>query len=306
MGKQLGRGADISRRSFVGGVGLSVAALALAGCAPRGTRWETGQAATTPAASAGGRTLEEIRASKRLDIAVLSDAAPLGYINSFGNYVGYDIYLAGRLATELGAVANYVACDPADRLGALADGRADIVVAALPVTDEVAAAADLSMPYLRTTHCLVSRKDAFLGDLAEAAGRTVIACEGTEAASVLAGAPEVGQRLVSSYSDAGRALEAGEGDALLADFLFATDWASEHAGFAASEPGIGGWRLCAVGVPKGSAELLEKVNETMGALGGTSFFTWDYKQNLRPVLGEGFDLRQVVVEGGKVLADAGA
>ena len=307
MGKQTDRGAgtrawgpSVSRRSFVGGAGLAAAAMALAGCSARGTRWETG---ARDAGSADGRTLDQIKASGRLDVAVLSDAAPLGYVNSLGNYGGYDVFFAGRLAQELGTVANYVACDPAGRTDALVAGEADVVVAMLPVTEATSAVVDLTVPYLRTTHCLVSRADAPLADLSETAGRTVIACEGSEAANVLAATPEVGQRLVGSYADATRAMEAGEGDALLADFLFATEWVSGRSGYVAGEPGVGGWRLCAAGVRKGSADLLKRVNEVMSALGGAGFFTWDYRQTLGSVLGEGFDYRQVVVEGGKVLAD---
>ena len=293
---------NVSRRSFIGGMGLAAAAVALAGCSARGSEWEASGTAQPASENTQARSPEEIRASNTINIGVFSDAHPLGYINDFGNYGGYDIYFAGRLAKELGAVANYVACDASDRLSVLESNEADVVVAALPESS-VTEVADPTVAYLRTTLCLVSPEGSEVDDLAQAAGKTAIACSGTAAEGLLAGYPEVGQKLVGSYTDATRALEAGEGDVLVCDFLVATSWVSDREGYVLTATGLGGWYQCVAAVRKGNDALLASVNETMTALGKTNFFTTDYKQTLQHVLGDDFDYRDVVIEAGRVLAD---
>ena len=51
---------------------------------------------------AGYRTLEEIKAAGTINIGVFSDKNPFGYVDENGEYQGYDVYFARRLAA-LGA-----------------------------------------------------------------------------------------------------------------------------------------------------------------------------------------------------------
>ena len=70
--------------------------LSLAAC---GSSASTGTASTS--ASADGvvyRTLDEIKADGTINIGVFSDKNPFGYVDENGEYQGYDIYFANRLA----------------------------------------------------------------------------------------------------------------------------------------------------------------------------------------------------------------
>ena len=50
----------------------------------------------------GYRTLDEIKQSGKIIIGLFSDKKPFGYVDEYGEYQGYDVYLARRLAADLG------------------------------------------------------------------------------------------------------------------------------------------------------------------------------------------------------------
>ena len=59
------------------------------------------------------RSLDEIKKSGVLKVAVFSDKAPFGYIDKDGKNAGYDIVFAERLAKDLGVKVKYTSVDPA-------------------------------------------------------------------------------------------------------------------------------------------------------------------------------------------------
>ena len=88
--------------------------LSLAAC---GSSASTGTASTS--ASADGvvyRTLDEVKADGTINIGVFSDKNPFGYVDENGEYQGYDIYFANRLAEDLGVKVNYVSTEAANRI----------------------------------------------------------------------------------------------------------------------------------------------------------------------------------------------
>ena len=64
----------------------------------------TGEASTneTSTSTSSYRTLDEIKESGKIVIGVFSYKAPFGYIDENGDYQGYDVYFAERLAEDLG------------------------------------------------------------------------------------------------------------------------------------------------------------------------------------------------------------
>ena len=97
--------------------------LSLAAC---GSSASTGTASTS--ASADGvvyRTLDEIKADGTINIGVFSDKNPFGYVDENGEYQGYDIYFANRLAEDLGVKVNYVSTEAANRIEYLQTGKVE-------------------------------------------------------------------------------------------------------------------------------------------------------------------------------------
>ncbi|WP_156468637.1 transporter substrate-binding domain-containing protein, partial [Streptococcus sp. DD10] len=66
-------------------------------------------------ATAKARTIDEIKKSGELRIAVFGDKKPFGYVDNDGSYQGYDIELGNKLAEDLGVKVKYVSVDAANR-----------------------------------------------------------------------------------------------------------------------------------------------------------------------------------------------
>ncbi|MFR6111380.1 MAG: transporter substrate-binding domain-containing protein [Dialister invisus] len=79
------------------------------------------------AQKASFRSIADIKQSGKLIIGVFSDKAPFGYIDKDGNYQGYDVYFAERLAKDLGVKAEYISLEPANRVEYAKTGKVDIV-----------------------------------------------------------------------------------------------------------------------------------------------------------------------------------
>lgn len=82
------------------------------------------------------RTLDEIRESGRIVIGVFSDKNPFGYVDENGDYQGYDVYFAERLAKNLGVEVEYVSTEAANREEYLETGKVDVILANFTVTEE--------------------------------------------------------------------------------------------------------------------------------------------------------------------------
>ena len=91
----------ISRRSFLLGLGAVSAAAVLSACG--GSSASSSAASGSTAASGSSvvyRTLDEIKAAGTINLGVFSDKNPFGYVDENGEYQGYDIYFARRLAED--------------------------------------------------------------------------------------------------------------------------------------------------------------------------------------------------------------
>ena len=92
---------------------LTLTGAMLAGCgntdaaesssdAQTGVTADTQVAAGDASADVVYRTLDEIKESGTINIGVFSDKNPFGYVDENGEYQGYDVYFANRLAEDLG------------------------------------------------------------------------------------------------------------------------------------------------------------------------------------------------------------
>ena len=116
-----------------------VMAASMAACGPSaGTPSEakSSDTGTSSSANAKARSLDEIKKSGKIKIAVFSDKAPFGYVDKDGKYQGYDVYFAEQLAKDLGVEPEYTSVDPAARVDVLTSNKVDLVLANFNVTDE--------------------------------------------------------------------------------------------------------------------------------------------------------------------------
>lgn len=258
-------------------------------------------AAFSAAAKPKFRTVEQIKKSKVLKVAVFSDKKPFGYVDEYGKYQGYDIYFAERIAKELGVKIKYVPVEAAARVEVLETGKVDITLANFTVTPARAEKVDFALPYMKCALGVVSNEKDFITKPADLNGKTLIVSKGTTAETYFTeNYPEVKLLKFDQYSEAYNALLDGRGVALSTDNTEVLAWAIENPGFAVGIESLGALDTIAPAVSKGNVSLLEWLNNEIVELGKENFFHADYEATLRATYGKDSNADNLVVEGGKI------
>ena len=248
-----------------------------------------------------GRTVEQIKKSKTIKIAVFSDKKPFGFIDENGQYQGYDIYFGNRIAQDLGVKVKYVPVEAASRVEVLATGKVDLVLANFTQTPERSEKVDFALPYMKVALGIVSPDTAPITDPSQLNGKTLIVAKGTTAETYFTkNYPEVNILKFDLYSEAYNALLDGRGDALSTDNTEVLAWAIENPGYTVGVESLGDIDVIAPAVQKGNTSLLDWINEEIKNLEGENFFHADYEATLRDVYGAESDADSLVVEGGKL------
>ena len=281
-----------------------VMAASMAACGPSaGTPSEakSSDTGTSSSANAKARSLDEIKKSGKIKIAVFSDKAPFGYVDKDGKYQGYDVYFAEQLAKDLGVEPEYTSVDPAARVDVLTSNKVDLVLANFTVTDERKEKVDFAKPYMKVALGVVSPENAEITDVSQLKGKTLIIAKGTTAESYFEkNEPDVKLQKYDQYADAYNALLDGRGDAFSTDNTEVLAWAKSNKGFKVGITKLGDEDTIAPAVQKGNKELLNWLNDEIVKLGKENFFHKDYEETLKPVYGSDVDPDDIVVEGGKL------
>ena len=253
--------------------------LSLAAC---GSSASTGTASTS--ASADGvvyRTLDEIKADGTINIGVFSDKNPFGYVDENGEYQGYDIYFANRLAEDLGVKVNYVSTEAANRIEYLQTGKVDVILANFTVTPERAEEVDFALPYMNVALGVVSPDSNVITSLDSwNADDQMIVISGTTAETYLTqNYPDIPLQKYDSYATAKSAMENG-GVAWANDNTEVIAFASQNPGYTVGIPSLGSQDTIAPAVSKGNETLLNAINDEIKALGKENFFHADYEATL--------------------------
>lgn len=247
------------------------------------------------------RTVEEIKQSGKIVIGVFSDKKPFGYVDSNGDYQGYDVYFGNRIAKDLGVEVEYVPVEAASRVEYLVSNKVDIILANFTVTEERKEKVDFTLPYMKVALGVVSSDKALITDVEDLKGKTLIVCKGTTAETFFTeNYPEVNLLKFDQYSEAYNALLDGRGDALSTDNTEVLAWAIENEGFSVGIESLGNIDTIAGAVQKGNQDLLDWLNNEIVELGKENFFHADYEETLAPVYGEAADADNIVVESGVV------
>ena len=291
---------------FAVAAALALVAGALTGCGSSGGSSSAASAsASGSAASAGAngsfRTLDDIKNSGKLIIGVFSDKSPFGYVDENGEYAGYDIELANRLAQDLGVEVEFVSTEAANRVEYLQTGKVDLILANFTVTPERAEQVDFADPYMNVALGVVSHDDKVVTDLSEiSADDQVIVITGTTAETYLtANNPEIKLQKFDTYASAKTAFENGTGVAWANDNTEVIAFANATDGYTVGIETLGSLDTIAPAVSKGNTTLLEWINEDLAKLGAEKFFHADYEKTLLDVYGADYEDTLVVEPGQK-------
>ncbi|WP_431769641.1 cysteine ABC transporter substrate-binding protein [Streptococcus gallolyticus] len=287
-------------KRFLAIVSLLVVVL-LVGCSTSKSSSSTSSSSSSSGNTAKARTLDEIKESGTIKIGVFSDKKPFGYVDDKGDYQGYDVYFADRLAKDLGVDVEYVAVDPASRVEYLTSAKVDIILANFTVTDERAEQVDFAFPYMKVALGVVSPSSQLISSVDDLEGKTLIVGKGTTAETYFEkNYPKVNLLKYDQYSEAYQALLDGRGDALSTDNTEVLAWALENKGYEVGITSLGDTDTIAPAVQKGNTALLDWINDEIKTLGEENFFHKDYEETLEPVYGDAANPDDLVVEGGNV------
>lgn len=252
------------------------------------------------AQKASFRSIADIKQSGKLIIGVFSDKAPFGYIDKDGNYQGYDVYFAERLAKDMGVKAEYISLEPANRVEYAKTGKVDIVLANFTVTKERAEQVDFALPYMKVALGVVSPKKDNITSIDQLKDKLLIVAKGTTAETYFAKHhPEIKLLKFDQYTETFNALLDGRGAAFSTDNTEVLAWAMKNLDFKVGITSLGDLDTIAPAVQKGNKELLSYINDEIKKLGKENFFHKNYEATLAPVYGSAVNPDDLVVEGGE-------
>lgn len=253
------------------------------------------------AVAGSARTVEQIKADGTVRLGVFSDKAPFGSVDANGNYVGYDIVYAERIAKDLGVKAELVPVEAASRVEFLTSGKVDAILANFTVTPERQQKVDFAKPYMKVSLGVVSPTQAQVTEAAQLKDKKVIVVKGTTAETYLTKEhPELQLLSFEQYTEATNALLDGRGDAWVTDNTEALAFSLQNQDkFVTGISTLGPTDTIAAAVQKGNTSLRTWLDEQIVELGKEDFFHANFDKTLKPAYGEAAKADDLVVEGGK-------
>ena len=245
------------------------------------------------------RTLDQIKESGTINIGVFSDKNPFGYVDENGEYQGYDVYFADRLAKDLGVEVNYVSTEAANRIEYLQTGKVDVILANFTVTPQRAEEVDFALPYMNVALGVVSPDSRVIDSLESwDENDEMIVISGTTAETYLTESyPNIKLQKYDTYANAKNAIENGNGAAWANDNTEVIAFALQNPGYTVGIPTLGSSDTIAPAVSKGNQTLLDWINSEIESLGKELFFHADYEATLVDTYGLDYE-DSLVVEGG--------
>ncbi len=245
------------------------------------------------------RTLDQIKESGTINIGVFSDKNPFGYVDENGEYQGYDVYFADRLAKDLGVEVNYVSTEAANRIEYLQTGKVDVILANFTVTPQRAEEVDFALPYMNVALGVVSPESRVIDSLESwDENDEMIVISGTTAETYLTESyPNIKLQKYDTYANAKNAIENGNGAAWANDNTEVIAFALQNPGYTVGIPTLGSSDTIAPAVSKGNQTLLDWINSEIESLGKEQFFHADYEATLVDTYGLEYE-DSLVVEGG--------
>ncbi|MFV8830632.1 amino acid ABC transporter substrate-binding protein [Faecalibacterium prausnitzii] len=224
----------ISRRSFLAAAGLSVAALALTACGGSASSVASSVASSASSAaastSAAAGELTTVEAGK-LTMATNAAFPPYEMTTDAGDFEGIDIETAQAIADKLGLELQIDDMDFDAALLSVQQGKADIVMAGVTVTDERKAVMDFSDSYATGIQSIIVPEGSDIASPDDLAGKKIGTQRGTT--GYIYCSDDFGDDSVVAYDDgltAVQALNNGQVDAVVIDNAPAQEFIAANPG----------------------------------------------------------------------------
>ena len=261
----------ITRRSFLAAAGLTAAALALTACGGSSSSVASSVASSAAASSEAASTsaaageLTTVEAGK-LTMATNAAFPPYEMTTDSGEFEGIDIETAQAIADKLGLELQIDDMDFDAALLSVQQGKADIAMAGITVTDERMAVMSFSDSYATGIQSIIVKEDSDIASVDDLAGKKIGTQRGTT--GYLYCSDDFGDENVVAYDNgltAVQMLNNGQVDCVVIDNAPAKE-------FIAANPGL---KLLdtayveesyAIGVGKGNTELKDAINTALEEL----------------------------------------
>lgn len=259
----------ISRRSFLAAAGLSVAALALTACGGSSASTASSVASSAAASeaastSAAAGELTTVEAGK-LTMATNAAFPPYEMTTDAGEFEGIDIETAQAIADKLGLELQIDDLDFDAALLSVQQGKADIVMAGVTVTDERKAVMDFSDSYATGIQSIIVPEGSDIASPDDLAGKKIGTQRGTT--GYIYCSDDFGDENVVAYDDgltAVQALNNGQVDAVVIDNAPAQEFIAANPGLKILDTSYAEEDY-AIGMAKGSS-LEDAVNAALKEL----------------------------------------
>ena len=261
----------ISRRSFLAAAAVSVAALALTACGGSASTASSAAASSVAASSEAASTsaaaaeLTTVEAGK-LTMATNATFPPYEMTTDAGTIEGIDVDTAQAIAEKLGLELQIDDMDFDAALLSVQQGKADIAMAGITVTDERMAVMSFSDSYATGIQSVIVPEGSDIASVDDLAGKKIGTQRGTT--GYLYCSDDFGDENVVAYDNgltAVQMLNNGQVDCVVIDNAPAKE-------FIAANPGL---KLLdtayveesyAIGIGKGNTELKDAINTALEEL----------------------------------------
>ena len=257
----------ISRRSFMAAAAVSVAALAMTACggsASSAASSVASSAASSEAVSSAAAELTTVEAGK-LTMATNATFPPYEMTTDSGEIEGIDVDTAKAIAEKLGLELQIDDMEFDAALLSVQQGKADIVMAGVTVTDERKAVMDFSDSYATGIQSIIVPNDSDIASPDDLAGKKIGTQRGTT--GYIYCSDDFGDDAVVAYDDgltAVQALKNGQVDAVVIDNAPAKEFVAANPGLVILDTSYAEEDY-AIGLAKGSA-LEDAVNAALEEL----------------------------------------
>lgn len=223
-------------------------------------------------------SLEQIKSSNVIRIGIAPNNPPLSQIDRSGNFHGFEVELARKIASailpsgkvELVGVAN------TDRASAVKENKIDLLIANFARTKSRAKEMSFSIPYLSTSLAVVARGDKGIKAEGDLNNHKVLTIGGTNSESYLKN-KNIETVSCKNNMDCFQQLSNGSGDAYMHNILNVAVIPLLDNEYKISVKAVGPILFDCIATQKGNDALLNLVNEKILSLSKEGFFNNAYQ-----------------------------
>ena len=220
---------------------------------------------TEEAASADAAAVTTVNAGK-LTMSTNAAFPPYEMTTDNGDFEGIDIEVAGAIAKKLGLELQVDDMDFDAALLAAQNGKSDIVMAGVTVTDERQKVMDFSDTYAEGIQSIIVPEDSDIASADDLTGKAIGTQRGTT--GYIYCTDDFGEDNVIAYDDgltAVQALNNGQVDAVVIDNAPAQEFVAANPGLKILDTAYA-QEDYAIGVAKGNTQLLDAINGALEEL----------------------------------------